>query len=54
MDLPVAVAAHRHVLVALLEQGLARELSGQVSLDYDEAGLRCTMLLPLSSLEPAE
>jgi PAS domain S-box-containing protein len=38
----------------LLQQGLATELSGEVHLDYDPAGVTCRMTLPLQGLEPAE
>jgi two-component sensor histidine kinase/PAS domain-containing protein len=38
----------------LLEQGLARELSGKVRLDYLPSGLSCRMDLPLHALEPDE
>jgi two-component sensor histidine kinase len=36
----------------LLEQGLVGELSGEVSMRYEPEGLRCTMVLPMSALEP--
>jgi two-component sensor histidine kinase len=35
----------------LLEKGLARELCGEVSLDYNPNGLVCTMRLPIRALE---
>ncbi|MDB5440251.1 MAG: histidine kinase [Caulobacteraceae bacterium] len=36
----------------LLERGLAGELSGEVSMHYEPEGLRCTMRLPMTALEP--
>lgn len=38
----------------LLENGLARELSGDVRLDYLAAGLSCRIDLPMDGLEPVE
>jgi two-component sensor histidine kinase len=45
---------HRGFGRRLLEQGLANELSGEVAITYDPAGLHCVMRLPLRSLEPDE
>ena len=48
---PVADPDHLGFGGRLLEKGLARELSGEVSLDYNPNGLMCTMRLPLRALE---
>lgn len=45
----VAPPRHRGFGTRLVEQGLGRQLRGTAALDYDPAGLRCTMDIPLSS-----
>jgi two-component sensor histidine kinase/PAS domain-containing protein len=49
---PVTPPARRGFGARLLERGLAAELSGEVELTYDAAGLICQMALPLRALEP--
>jgi two-component sensor histidine kinase len=51
---PVQAPDRRGFGSRLLEQGLAGELAGDVSLDYVSTGLTCHMELPLHALEPDE
>jgi two-component sensor histidine kinase len=37
----------------LIEQGLKHELGGRVSLEFDPAGVRCTIDMPLAASESA-
>jgi two-component sensor histidine kinase len=50
----VVAPARRGFGGRLLEEGLAGELSGKVTLDYRPEGLACRMDLPLKALEPVE
>ena len=44
---PVAPPTRRGFGTRLIERGVARELSGEVHLDYDPAGVTCTVDVPL-------
>lgn len=46
---PVATPSHRGFGTRLIEQGLARELKGEVRLDYQPDGVVCTIDIPLPS-----
>jgi len=43
----VAPPSRRGFGTRLIERGVARELSGEVNLDYDPAGVTCTVDVPL-------
>jgi hypothetical protein len=43
----VAVPRRRGFGALLIERGVSEELDGDVSLDFVEPGLRCTMTIPL-------
>ncbi|HET9147751.1 MAG TPA: HWE histidine kinase domain-containing protein, partial [Acetobacteraceae bacterium] len=51
---PAGRPSRRGLGSRLIEQGLARELGGEVRLDFARAGISCRMLLPASGkIEPA-
>lgn len=45
---PVAAPSRRGFGSRMIERGLAHELDGEVALEFDPAGVRCTVLIPLS------
>lgn len=46
---PVVTPTHRGFGSRLIERGLAHELEGDVALAFDPAGVRCRLVIPLSS-----
>ena len=47
----VQAPAHRGFGSRLIEKGLTHELGGKVQLDFDPAGVRCTIDMPLAANE---
>jgi two-component system CheB/CheR fusion protein len=48
---PVAKPSRRGLGSRLIERDLAHQLNGEVHLDFDASGVRCTMVVPLAQSE---